>query len=35
MQDIEGLDVNTEDDEVLVEEMEEGDELIGPNDEDQ
>lgn len=35
MQDIEGLDVNPEDDEVLVEDMEEGDELIGPKGEDQ
>ena len=35
MQDIEGLDINTEDDEVLVEDMEEEDELTGPNDKDQ
>ena len=34
IQDIEGLDINTEDDEVLVEDMEEEDELTGPNDKD-
>ena len=35
IQDIDDLDINTEDDEVLVEDMEEEDELTGPNDKDQ
>ena len=34
IQDIEGLDVTTEDDEVLAEDMEDEDELIGPSDKD-